>query len=214
MSTPLFSVTFGIVLTRRFPPEPAVRGLCPRAAVDGHRQYGTRAPVTKENIDEHPTSSSLGIRGFWGAHRRLYRWTGGRTGSGGPKRDGWGTLRLVTIGRRTGLERSVILGDIEDGPNLVTMAMNGCCEGEPVWWLNLQNHPEVRADLPDGPGLVTGRAASGEERDRLWSRWRAITPNLDAFAARRPTETAVVVLEPVPEIGGVRANGGNGHVEP
>jgi deazaflavin-dependent oxidoreductase (nitroreductase family) len=91
--------------------------------------------------------------------------------------------RAATVGRRTGLERSVMVG--EDGPNLVTMAMNGWGEGEPAWWLNLQSHPDARVDLADGPRLVTGRAASAEERGRLWARWREIDKNLDAYAARR-----------------------------
>jgi len=47
-------------------------------------------------------------------------------------------MRLTTTGRRTGQEGSVILGYVEDGPNLVTMAMNGWADGEPAWWLNLQ----------------------------------------------------------------------------
>jgi deazaflavin-dependent oxidoreductase (nitroreductase family) len=52
-------------------------------------------------------------------------------------------MRLTTIGRRSGQERSVILGYFEDGPNLVTMAMNGWASPEPAWWLNLQANPEV-----------------------------------------------------------------------
>jgi hypothetical protein len=32
----------------------------------------------------------------------------------------WGSLRLTTTGRRTDQERSVILGYLEDGPNLIT----------------------------------------------------------------------------------------------
>lgn len=138
------------------------------------------------------------IRHAWFAHRRLYRLTGGRLGLWRPKPNGWGAMRLNTVGRRTGLERSVMVGYFEDGPNLVTMAMNGWGEGEPAWWLNLQAHPDARVDLADGPRLVTGRAARGEERERLWSRWRTIDKNLDAYAGRRSTETAVVVLEPRP----------------
>ena len=138
------------------------------------------------------------MRVFWFCHRRVYRLTGGRLGLWRPKPNGWGTLRLNTVGRRTGLERSVIVGYFEDGPNLVTMAMNGWGEGEPAWWLNLQAHPDARVDLVDGPRLVTGRAARGEERERLWSRWREIDKNLDAQAARRSAETAVVILEPRP----------------
>jgi F420H(2)-dependent quinone reductase len=91
-----------------------------------------------------------------------------------------------------------MVGHFVDGPNLVTMAMNGWGEGEPAWWLNLQARPDARVDLPDGPRLITGGAASGEEREWLWSRWREIEKNLDAHAARRSTETAVVVLEPRP----------------
>jgi deazaflavin-dependent oxidoreductase (nitroreductase family) len=138
------------------------------------------------------------IRLAWRTHRGMYRLTGGRLGLWRPKRKGWGTLRLTTIGRRTGQERSVMVGYFEDGPNLVTMAMNGWGEGEPAWWLNLQAHPDVRAELADGARLVTGRAAHGEEHERLWAQWREIDKNLDAYAARRPTETAVVILEPRP----------------
>jgi deazaflavin-dependent oxidoreductase (nitroreductase family) len=105
-------------------------------------------------------------------------------------------LRLTTIGRRTGRERNVMVGYFEDGPDLVTMAMNGWGEGEPAWWLNLQAHPDVRLDLVDGPRSVAGRAAQDAERERLWTRWQEIDKNLDAYAARRSTETAVVILEP------------------
>ena len=136
------------------------------------------------------------IRLFWIAHRRVYRLSGGRVGLWRPKPGKWGAMRLTTIGRRTGSEHSVMVGYFEDGPSLVTMAMNGWGEGEPAWWLNLQSNPDARVDLADGPRLVTGRAASGEERERLWARWRAIDKNLDAYAARRSTQTAVVILEP------------------
>ncbi len=89
-----------------------------------------------------------------------------------------------------------MVGYFEDGPNLVTLAMNGWAEAEPAWWLNLQAHPKVTVNVGRGPVAVIGRAAEGEERERLWNRWREIDKNLDAYAARRPTETAVVVLEP------------------
>jgi deazaflavin-dependent oxidoreductase (nitroreductase family) len=136
------------------------------------------------------------IRLFWYAHRGLYRVA--RIGLWRPKGTRWGTLRLTTTGRRTSRPRGVIVGYFEDGPNLVTMAMNGWGKGDPAWWLNLQAHPDARVDLVDGPRLVRAHAASGDERVRLWDRWRQIDANLDAYAALRPSETAVVVLEPQP----------------
>jgi deazaflavin-dependent oxidoreductase (nitroreductase family) len=106
-------------------------------------------------------------------------------------------MRVTARGRHTGHERSVILGYFEDGPNLVTLAMNGWQEGEPAWWLNLQANPEATVTLADGTRIVRARRAEGAERERLWSRWRETDGDIDALATRRSTETAVVVLEPV-----------------
>ncbi len=136
---------------------------------------------------------------FWHVHRWVVRMTRRRKGLWAPRPGKWGALRLTTVGRRSGDSRSVIVGYYEDGPNLVTMAMNGWGAAEPAWWLNLQAHPDAVVDVADGaPREVLGRAASGEERERLWQRWRELDENLDAYAARRPRETAVVVLEPHP----------------
>jgi deazaflavin-dependent oxidoreductase (nitroreductase family) len=152
--------------------------------------------------DQKPASAPLPprwfIRSAWIAHRRLYQWTGGRLGLWRPKPGGWGALCLTTTGRRTGRARAVIVGYLEDGPDLVTLAMNGWGDAEPAWWLNLQAHPDATACLVDGPRLVTGRAAAGDERERLWGRFRPVAKNLDAYAARRSRPTAVVVLEPRP----------------
>jgi len=136
------------------------------------------------------------IRTAWAVHRAIYRLSGGRRGLRPPTPATYGMLRIHTIGRRSGEERIAILGYFEDGPNLFTMAMNGWGAPEPAWWLNLQAHPDARIELPDGPREIRARAATGEERDRLWAEMRRREPNLDAYAARRHGETAVVVFEP------------------
>lgn len=136
------------------------------------------------------------VRGAWVVHRAIYRVTPGRFGLWPPKERKWGTLRLMTTGRRSGVRRQAILGYYEDGPNLVTLAMNGWAAPEPAWWLNLQAQPDATVELADGSRAVRGRAAIGEERERLWARWQEFGDDVDGFATRRPTETAVVVLEP------------------
>jgi F420H(2)-dependent quinone reductase len=93
----------------------------------------------------------------------------------------------------------VIIAYLEDGPNLITMAMNGWADGEPAWWLNLRAYPDARVDLADGSRPVRARAAEGDERSRLWARWRETNAKLDAYAALRSSETTVVILEPQPE---------------
>jgi deazaflavin-dependent oxidoreductase (nitroreductase family) len=136
------------------------------------------------------------VRTAWMVHRALHRVTGGRLGLRRSSDDRWGMMRLRTVGRRTGAERTAILGYFEDGPNLVTMAMNGWADPEPAWWLNLQASPDTVVELRDGPRAVHARAADPEERPRLWARWAAYDKGLDGFAARRSRETAVVILEP------------------
>ena len=136
------------------------------------------------------------IRSAWVFHRAYHRVTGGRRGLWLPKPDKWGTMRLTTIGRTSGKERSAILGYYEDGPNLVTLAMNGWADAEPAWWLNLQARPDAVVELKQGRREVRGRAAEGDQRERLWARWRDLGDDVDGYATRRSNETAVVVLEP------------------
>jgi F420H(2)-dependent quinone reductase len=136
------------------------------------------------------------VRAAWIVHRAIYSITGGRRGLRSPTADRWGMLRLRTVGRRTGEERVAILGYIEDGPNLVTKAMNGWADPEPAWWLNLLAHPGAVVDLAGGSRPVHGRAANEDERLRLWARWAVYNKKLDAYAASRSRPTQVVILEP------------------
>jgi F420H(2)-dependent quinone reductase len=135
----------------------------------------------------------------WHVHRWLVRASGGRMGLWAPRPGKWGALRLTTRGRHSGEPRRVMVGYYEDGRNLVSMAMNGWGAAEPAWWLNLQAHREAVVELAGGIRReVLGRAATGAERERLWQRWHEFDKNLEGYAARRPRETAVVVLEPRP----------------
>jgi F420H(2)-dependent quinone reductase len=138
------------------------------------------------------------VRTIWLAHRRAYAITRGRFGLRPPTQSKWGMLRLRTVGRKTGKERVAIVGYIVDGHNLVTPAMNGWADPEPAWWLNLQARPEATVELPEGSRRVTARAATGEERARLWAALVALGSSAytDASAALRSRETAIVVLEP------------------
>jgi deazaflavin-dependent oxidoreductase (nitroreductase family) len=111
----------------------------------------------------------------------------------------FGALRLRTIGRRSGRERAAILGYFEDDANLVTLAMNGWADPDPAWWLNLRANPDAVVDLAGGVSrAVRGRAADGEERERLLDRFRDYQGwgDLDAFTTLRSGDTSVVVLEP------------------
>jgi len=142
------------------------------------------------------------VRAAWLVHRAIYWLTRGRFGLWRPTAGGrFGTMRLTTIGRRSGERRVVILGYYEDGPNLVTLAMNGWASSDPAWWLNLQARPDAKVDLAEGSRPVRARVATSDERQRLWARFRDYRgwgDDIDVLAGRRANETAVVVLEPRP----------------
>ena len=79
------------------------------------------------------------IRTFWKLHRGMYRLTGGRFGLQRPERGArFGVLRLHTVGRRSGQARIAMIGYYEDGPNVVTLAMNGWGAADPACRLSHQ----------------------------------------------------------------------------
>jgi deazaflavin-dependent oxidoreductase (nitroreductase family) len=162
--------------------------------------------LTDRSLEQATTTAKLPPRWFirtaWLVHRAIHRFTGGRRGLAHPKGPGgqFGLLRLKTIGRRSGTQRAAILGYVEDGQNIVTLAMNGWGEADPAWWLNLKTRPDATVELKGGASRsVHAREAMGEERERLWTlvqTHRGYGDDVAAFARRRSSETAVVVLEP------------------
>jgi len=139
------------------------------------------------------------VRSAWVAHRALTRVTADRVGLARPTPGGrFGILRLHTVGRRSGRARAVLLGYIDDGDRFVTLAMNGWAQADPAWWLNLRFRPEATVDLVGQSSPVIAAAATGADRERLWAALHEYAGygDLDAFAATRGRETAVVVLTP------------------
>jgi deazaflavin-dependent oxidoreductase (nitroreductase family) len=149
---------------------------------------------------ERPVPRPL-IKIFWALHRGIVRVSGGRIGLQRPERGAkFGMLRLHTVGRRSGQERIAMVGYFEDGPNLVTLAMNGWGTAEPAWWLNLQANATATVELPGGNREVRARASTGAERDRIWATFRDYPgwgADLEHLTALRPGETAIVVFEPM-----------------
>jgi deazaflavin-dependent oxidoreductase (nitroreductase family) len=136
------------------------------------------------------------IRTIWLLHRAALRITGRRFGLRTATAERAGYLQLTTNGRATGRKRRAIVAYIDDGPNLITLAMNGWGEAAPAWWLNLEAQPEATIDMPNESRQVRARVANGEERARLWVQldggpWG----DIEGFAAQRSRETPIVILE-------------------
>ena len=159
----------------------------------------TQEEVSVGTLDSYPPKRPpvWFVHGAWRVHRALYKVSSGRFLWTTSNKRGWGALHLKTVGRKSGKERSVIVGYLEDGPNLVLVAMNGWDEGHPAWWLNLKANPDAVVRLPDeGERAVRAVEATGTERERLWQRWAAVETEYENFAGRRSTDTPVIVLKP------------------
>jgi deazaflavin-dependent oxidoreductase (nitroreductase family) len=134
--------------------------------------------------------------GWVGDHIRDYLATDGQQGH---RLEGWqaSTLLLVTRGRRSGALRRTALAYGEDGGRYVIVASNGGAERHPGWYLNLVADPVVQVQILGDRFTARARAATTEERPRLWQLMTSIGPSLEDYQRTSGREIPVVVLERV-----------------
>jgi deazaflavin-dependent oxidoreductase (nitroreductase family) len=112
-------------------------------------------------------------------------------------------LLLVTVGRRSGKERAVVLPPFRAGAGRVAIVgSRGGLPTDPYWARNLRAHPEARVIALRREHRVRVRLAEGEERARLWGEIVARAPVYAIYQerAKEKREIPVFVLE--------RADGG------
>jgi len=109
---------------------------------------------------------------------------------------GMPVLLLTTTGRRTGRARTTPLTFFRDGADFVVIASNGGADRPPDWWLNLQQAPRAVGTIGSNRLNVTFRAASAEERKRLWVTVTATYAGYEAYQERTTRQIPVVVLTP------------------
>ncbi len=130
----------------------------------------------------------------WRAHRALYRLSGGRFLWTTSNERGWGALLLTTTGRRSGQEqRHRRLHRRRSSPRRAHDERLG--RGPSRLVAQPRGAPRCRRSIGAPAPAPGARPPAGEEHDRLWQRWVAVDPKLDAYAVRRSTETPVVVFE-------------------
>jgi len=106
-------------------------------------------------------------------------------------------IELVTVGRRSGKERSTMLTvPVVDGDQLVLVASYGGDDRHPAWYLNLRARPEVRVTMAGTTRAMAARTATDEERATLWPRITAHYSGYAAYQKRTDRQIPVVVLEP------------------
>ncbi len=125
-------------------------------------------------------------------HRSLLTITGGKLGW---TTAGMPVIELVTIGRKSGQERTAMLTiPWQDDETLAIVASAGGNEHHPAWFLNLSENPSVTVRTKQGERQMTARVLKGEERSRLWSEITGRYKNYAAYQAKTDREIPIVLL--------------------
>ena len=120
--------------------------------------------------------------------------------SGGVDGGGMNGLRVVIVthrGHKTGAIRKTPLMRVKDGDNYILVASLGGAENNPLWFYNINAHPEVQ--LQDGAEVREMRArlvTDPEERDRLWAIATAAFPPYATYQQQTTRQIPLFLLEP------------------
>lgn len=126
-------------------------------------------------------------------HRWFYRVTRGRIV---PRLSGLPFMLLTTIGRKSGLERSVPLMYLEDGGRYVVVASNVGSDNHPAWYLNLQSNPRATVEIRGVQQPVVMEEASEEERERLYPQFAEKYASYGHYLEMTKRHIPVVMLRP------------------
>ena len=127
-------------------------------------------------------------------HVLLYVMTGGRID---PSNDQAGFLKLTTVGRKSGKQRTVPLLYIKDADSYVVTASNGGRDRHPGWFFNVRSNPEVTIQVKNQPKKVVAEVAGSEKRSELWANLLEIAPLYAGYSKRSNREIPMVILHPI-----------------
>ena len=129
-----------------------------------------------------------------GIHRAVFKASKGRILG---KIVGLPVVELVTIGRRSGKERSTMLAaPIVEDDRLVLVASFGGDDRHPTWYLNLKANPEVRATTGGSTRTMIARTATDEERAQLWPQITSTYQGYARYQERTERPIPVIILQP------------------
>jgi len=129
---------------------------------------------------------------FGQEHVKRYRET---SGAEGHEWQGTTVLLLTTTGRQSGASRTTPLIYGPDGDNYVVVASKGGADEHPAWYLNLVDHPEVEVQVLGDRFPARARAATAEEKPRLWQAAVERWPAYADYQRRTERQIPIVVLE-------------------
>ncbi len=107
------------------------------------------------------------------------------------------TLRLWTMGRKSGRERSVLLLYLDDGPRVIVVASFGGHSDDPEWCKNLRVEAKCRIwSAARGSDSMLALELEGEEREAVWQRLLGMYSNYADYQEKTSRRIPLVALSP------------------
>jgi deazaflavin-dependent oxidoreductase (nitroreductase family) len=94
------------------------------------------------------------------------------------------SLRIITIGKKSGQERLQPLIYVPDGKNVILIGSNWGGPKNPGWSYNLLAHPRAKVCIKGQWREMTARLVTGAEREALWRKAVRIWPAYDSYQER------------------------------
>ena len=106
-------------------------------------------------------------------------------------------LLLHTTGAKSGQERvsPMMYQDLGGGPVAVFASKAGAPDN-PDWFHNVVANPDVTAEIGTETRPFRARTATGDERERIWTKQKADYPGFADYETKTDREIPVVILDP------------------
>ena len=127
-----------------------------------------------------------------GVHRFIFEKSGHRMGWGAA---GFQFLVLENLGRKSGLVRQTPLLFVPHEDTWLVAASNAGQDKDPVWWLNLRDHPDVFIHTREGRFAVHARRAAPSEEEPLWKIMTDVMPWFGEYRAGTDRIIPLIILE-------------------
>jgi F420H(2)-dependent quinone reductase len=101
------------------------------------------------------------------------------------------------VGRKSGKEHTSPLIYARDGDDLLIVASKGGSHKDPLWWLNLKEHPETTVQVGSEKRRVRARQATPEEKQRLWPVVVDVYAPYEEYQRKTNRDIPVIVLEQI-----------------
>jgi deazaflavin-dependent oxidoreductase (nitroreductase family) len=107
-------------------------------------------------------------------------------------------LLITTVGRKSGKAHTNPVVYITDGSDFLVSASAGGMAGHPGWYFNIKDRPEVKIVIGDQPFNVRAKIEEGDERIRLYEKFKAASSNFGKYEKATSRVIPVIRLTPMP----------------